>query len=452
MLTQNMLYLSSAGTSCPAFLKAQADVQVLPLYALEDLSPAQLAQLAVLLIPAHTDQRFLQTQQAKLETWLLNGGTMVFNGHVAHPFLSYLQAYQPQSAPGLAGLQVHRGPEHPIFNGVQSEHLTFRRGVAGFYARGCNPPFADAQVLNTLGDNHLPIDWLLTLPGGGRLLVHAGNDIWMHAQDADSSARIAPQLLDWLRAGAADHDRVTPARALAEPEPALNDAQAANAGTSKLISTAPTTPSKLSRTAKAHRPIIAALDAGTYYHHRSLNTPEWKDCIDYSVYIRELNEQALQACDIFIVSCTSPVASLVAHQAVFERFLAQGKTLVVLGANHPQQWLAHVRQVESPVNFWWWLTPGADSGLRIAAPEHSLFQHLTLEDATWHQHGAHLVPPGAVSLIDKVNVGSVLYDDCVSTPGRLIVSSLDPMYHHGSYFMPASTRFLKSFLPWLKQQ
>jgi len=24
------------------------------------------------------------------------------------------------------------------------------------------------------------------------------------------------------------------------------------------------------------------------------------------------------------------------------------------------------------------------------------------------------------------------------------------MYHHGSYFMPAASRFLRGFLPWLK--
>lgn len=32
----------------------------------------------------------------------------------------------------------------------------------------------------------------------------------------------------------------------------------------------------------------------------------------------------------------------------------------------------------------------------------------------------------------------------------MIVTSLDPVYHHGSRFMPATTRFLDRFLPNLR--
>ena len=60
------------------------------------------------------------------------------------------------------------------------------------------------------------------------------------------------------------------------------------------------------------------------------------------------------------------------------------------------------------------------------------------------------MPEGATSLIDVAGTGSVLYDDCATTPGRMIVTALDPMYHHGSHFMPATTRFLDGFLPWLR--
>ena len=47
-------------------------------------------------------------------------------------------------------------------------------------------------------------------------------------------------------------------------------------------------------------------------------------------------------------------------------------------------------------------------------------------------------------------LGSIFYEDTVSTSGRLLITSLDPMYHHGSHFMPATTRFLDGFLPYLK--
>ena len=45
----------------------------------------------------------------------------------------------------------------------------------------------------------------------------------------------------------------------------------------------------------------------------------------------------------------------------------------------------------------------------------------------------------------------MLHIDRVSTSGTLLVTSLDPMYHFGSYFMPATERFLDGFLPWVVQ-
>ena len=200
----------------------------------------------------------------------------------------------------------------------------------------------------------------------------------------------------------------------------------------------------------ARTPVIAALDAGTYYHHRTFHTPELMPYLDRHLYLPELDDAALAGCDALIVSCRTNPDLLVPHRERFARFLAAGKTLVAMGETGAHRWLDGVRWTDCEVNFWWWKTPGADSGLRLAHPSHPLFSHLTLADATWHQHGTFTPPPGARSLIDKAGAGSVLYEDRHSTPGRLIVTSLDPMYHHGSYFMPAASRFLRGFLPWLK--
>jgi hypothetical protein len=198
------------------------------------------------------------------------------------------------------------------------------------------------------------------------------------------------------------------------------------------------------------QPVIGVIDAGTYYHQRTFTTPELMPYIDRVIYIRDLCADALADCDALIVSCRTSPHLLRPHRQLFADFLAQGKTLVAMGETGSEQWLAGVNWTTCPVNFWWWKEPGADSGLRVGDASHSLFHYLTLSDATWHQHGTFSVPAGAVSVINKVDAGSVLYEDTVSTAGRLIVTSLDPMYHHGSYFMPATSRFLRGFLPWLK--
>lgn len=201
-MTSNIAYLNNWTGSGPAALTGgpQPRARCLPLYA---LAQTDLNAHRALLIPAHADQRYLLTQRDRLTAYLRSGGTVVVNGHVAYPFLPWLTPFVPGVGAGVAGLRVHRAAAHPVFDGVDPEHLTFRRGVAGFYARGTNPAPAGATVLNTLGPDAQPVDWLLALPGGGRLLMHSGNDLWMYAGSPDSAGRLVPQLFGWLQGEAA---------------------------------------------------------------------------------------------------------------------------------------------------------------------------------------------------------------------------------------------------------
>lgn len=153
----------------------------------------------VLLLPAHVDQRFLVTQQEKLVAFINAGGTIVINGHVAHPFLPWLTPFEPVVHPHVNNLQIQREQAHPIFEHVDVQDLTFRKGVAGFYARGGNPAPAGAVIIHTISEQCLPVDWVYTLPGGGRILMHSGNDLWTFNQNDDSTRYLLPQLKQWLQ-------------------------------------------------------------------------------------------------------------------------------------------------------------------------------------------------------------------------------------------------------------
>jgi hypothetical protein len=194
---------------------------------------------------------------------------------------------------------------------------------------------------------------------------------------------------------------------------------------------------------------IAATDGGTYYHYESLHGPRYRGQFAELLYLPELGDADFAAFDAIVVTCRSNPDLLAPHAPKFAAFLEQGGTVVAMGETDPAGWLPGIDFRMTPTNFWWWLEKGADSGLRAAAPSHTLFGALALKDMTWHHHGRFTPPPGAVSVVDHAEGGSILYDDRVTTPGRMIVTSLDPFYHHGSRFMPATTRFLDGFLPWL---
>ncbi len=195
---------------------------------------------------------------------------------------------------------------------------------------------------------------------------------------------------------------------------------------------------------------VLFVENGTYFHHRTLHTPEFAPYFGHTRHVLDLQASDFEQYRSIVFCCNTRGDLIARHRAAIADFLQRGNTVVAMGNTAAHTWLPQVQWHDRPVNFWWWTEPGADSGLRVADAQHSLWQHLSLADATWHQHGFFVPPPGARSVIDKLGQGSILYEDCVSTPGRMLVTSLDPCYHHGSYFMPATTRFLRGFLPWLQ--
>jgi hypothetical protein len=169
--------------------------------AMHDFGAADLAPYAGLLIWLHCDQRHLHRHRDRLAAFLAQGGTIVFCGHVATPFLDGLSPYRPLPAYRVADLVVNLEREHPVWAGVRGEDLTFRRGVAGFYGRGHNPPPPGAIVINTLGDARVPVDLEWRPAVGGRVLMHAGADLWMYLETETTAARMGVQLLDWIEEG-----------------------------------------------------------------------------------------------------------------------------------------------------------------------------------------------------------------------------------------------------------
>jgi len=87
---------------------------------------------------------------------------------------------------------------HPIFAGVRPEDMTYRKGVAGFFARGHHPLPPLAEVLLTLADGE-PITYIDRFSTRGTILVHAGNNLFGYDEPSDTSGRIAAQLKRWVR-------------------------------------------------------------------------------------------------------------------------------------------------------------------------------------------------------------------------------------------------------------
>lgn len=196
---------------------------------------------------------------------------------------------------------------------------------------------------------------------------------------------------------------------------------------------------------------IAVVYGGSSQHSRTYKTSEFAKHIDRLIPIRQLADASLEGVDVLLIPSQTHIELLKQNVEKIHAFAENGGTVVTLG---PQgfEWLPNHNWEFRPTNFWWWLEKDAKSGLVLTGKDHDLFQnYLTLADATWHQHGVYWPPKETEVLVSTDDGAAVFYIDKVSTKGTWVNTTLDPDFHYGSYFMPATERFLRGFLPWLKE-
>ncbi|MEF2070271.1 hypothetical protein [Consotaella aegiceratis] len=196
---------------------------------------------------------------------------------------------------------------------------------------------------------------------------------------------------------------------------------------------------------------MLAVHAGAAYQIEAIEG-RYAGYFDETIRPEALPETDLGRFGAVVVLCRTAAYRLEPQAAVLSRYLDRGGTVVAMGECHSERWLPGVAFEPCETNFWWWLTPGADLGIRVAKPDHPLFARIGQADLTWHLHGFLAPPEGAEVLATGPEARPILYVDEVTTAGRMVVTTLDPFFHHGHHFMPATTRFLDGFLPWLREQ
>jgi hypothetical protein len=370
-----------------------------------------------LIIAGMVDQEYLLRQRPRIEAYLASGGVLVFGGHLHRRWLPGCSPFVPLQHPTLAAYRVAEVADHPLFEGLGPDELTLRRGVAGFFARGHHPPPPGAEVLVRLGGGE-PATYLDRVSTAGTVLVQA---------TSDPLAQGGRRLVDWMLAESAENHRANLAG-----EPRRRPAEAL-----------PSTGAGL-----------AAVYGGSSWHHRALTEPKYaRHLTGGLLYLPELADTDLTAYAGLLIPERLHRGLLTRAAPRVLELLAAGGTVAAFAGGEPiPEFLPGVRWQHRPTNFWWWLEPGADLGLRTPVPEHPLLRRLALRDCTWHYHGVLEPPAGAEVLVTLPGGEALLYVDRVSTPGTLVVSTLDPLSHYGGYFMPATERFLDGFLPWLADE
>lgn len=200
-----------------------------------------------------------------------------------------------------------------------------------------------------------------------------------------------------------------------------------------------------------NKPIIGIIDGGMHYHHDSIEREPLKQYFDKVIYLRDIPMHDLSELDILIIPCRTHAHWLGIYAEQLKKFMLQGGTLVVMGETFPNLWLQDIGYRAVETNFWWWLEEGAELGVKMSDTKHNINNFISQQDATYHLHGVFTpLAPNQKMLIETKQGECLMFEDVATyAPGKLIATTLDPFFHHGAFFMPATTRFLVGLFPWL---
>ncbi|MGH3934602.1 MAG: hypothetical protein ACRDS1_06445 [Pseudonocardiaceae bacterium] len=367
------------------------------------LGSTDLTRYHALIITPNVDQEYLTRTRHVIRSYLDGGAVLIFGGHLRGDWLPGASAFVPLANRSLATYRVTEVADHPIFLGKGPDELTFRRGVAGFFARGHHPIPAGAEVLTRLSGGE-PATYLDRVSTEGTIVVQATSDLLGYSGEA---------LLDWAVAESAQRR----ARVTGQPRG------------------------------------LAAVYGGSAQQYRTFTEPKYtRHLTGGLIYLPELADTDLTGYRGLLIPERMHRGLLTRAAARISELLDAGGTVIAFSGGEPiPEFLPGVRWQHQPTNYWWWLEPDADLGVRLGPAARQLFPQLTLRDCTWHYHGVLHPPDGAQVLVELSTGEALLYVDQVSTAGTIVASTLDPISHYGGYFMPATERFLDGFLPWIAE-
>ena len=177
--------------------------------------------------------------------------------------------------------------------------------------------------------------------------------------------------------------------------------------------------------------------------------------LDAEIYLRALDQVDLTAFKAIVIPDFSNQELLRRHARQINDYLAAGGFLTVFEPNRMDEWLdvVEVQWFSRETEDWkWWMKPGGRMEAYQPEPLHPMARAIPRADMCWHFFGAFRLPAGAIPILNlDDDEGCLMYEQRAGA-GRLIAATIDPHTHHGRRFMPATTRFLNGFYPWLKAE
>lgn len=162
-----------------------------------DMDDGHLVMADVLYVCGGSDQIYLRSIQDRLMAYLARGGHFVINDHVAIPWLPFLNRFQPVPPRPFTNWTIRPHEPGGYFGRMDFDTFHLHEGILGQYSRGYSEPPAGAQRLCMIGppDDLKPVDWVWQHPSGGRVFLHAGDNIHWFCSDPEDEPNLIHDIL-----------------------------------------------------------------------------------------------------------------------------------------------------------------------------------------------------------------------------------------------------------------
>jgi hypothetical protein len=184
---------------------------------------------------------------------------------------------------------------------------------------------------------------------------------------------------------------------------------------------------------------------------------DFSSFLDDILYLKDLGRHDLTRYAAIIVPDVMDCAELLRHAQQLNEYVRAGGFLIVFAVRGIEELIDVVTLKWHPVNardWLWWTKPKPYLEVLQPEPKHPLCEAVPLRDMSWHWLGGFEKHPAATHVLTLDDDSLSLFMDFqqLTGGGRLMVTTLDPHGHNGERFMPATTRFLEGFYPWLNRE
>ncbi|GAX46471.1 hypothetical protein [Pseudolactococcus reticulitermitis] len=150
-----------------------------------------------LLITEFVDQELLYRHRQAILHFLNSQKIVIFCGQLFRDFIPGATLFMPKAIKAHQDYNLYITPESEIFKSVKVDELNYRRGVAGFNARGYHRPAETAEIQLTFKSGEV-VTYIDRTTTPGTILMHAGRNLFGYQGENKSTDQISQNTLAWV--------------------------------------------------------------------------------------------------------------------------------------------------------------------------------------------------------------------------------------------------------------